>query len=66
MQTFPLSANQEGPVIHIGYGKCASTFLQEAIFPQLAQWTYFNRIVPERLDFWRRAEKFDRGDEEPE
>jgi hypothetical protein len=64
MHTSAGRANQDGPVVHIGYGKCASTFLQEAIFPQLSQWTYFNRIVPERFDFWRRlrTKTFDGGD----
>ena len=43
-----------GPMLHIGYPKCASTFLQKRLFPSIPGWTYFDRALPEPEAFLRR------------
>ena len=40
------------PIFHIGYPKCASTFLQEVIFPRLKTWNYI-RDQDEYMAFFR-------------
>ena len=40
-------------MVHVGYPKCASSFLQQRLFPALSGWTYFDRVVPEPSKFLR-------------
>jgi hypothetical protein len=44
------------PVIHIGFGRCGSTFLQKKIFPNLSHYKFIEDIRSEEIigstDFW--------------
>jgi hypothetical protein len=63
MRQTGVARNTEGPVVHIGYPKCASTFLQKKLFPALEGWIYFDRVVSEPAAFLRRLryEDFTKG-----
>ena len=41
---------KECPIFHIGLPKCASTYLQEVVFPKIKTWNYI-RNADERMAF---------------